>query len=217
MNKVILAVMVVIMAIMSTGCANKVILAPIEKVTYENEKVSTDLSVFNIKLDVANGRSLMRSSDAKESSLAALEAVARDTIEKGGKYFAIVAPYRISNYKGSTINTLSDFQEQCVDGALKAIGSVVDAFGVNENACGLAYAQNPNQAFIDYTVMKEIPNDILVWDAQQLIDDLKSSDLSNENGWDNMPKEKVSFTNPGADIWFDTEYNHWISVQRTRQ
>jgi hypothetical protein len=219
MKKSILYIVILTIATFSlTGCGNKVRVLEPQKVVYK-EGITTE-KVWNVRLDMLDGRALLRSSDAEDSSLAILERVALFTLESGHSYFAIYAPYRISNFKGSTINTLQDFKEDCLGDTTDKVLSMVDAFGISENACGIAYAGNQNQAFLDY-VMYDTPSDeILVWDAKKLLEDIKKEKglISDGAGWEirtYLGSDDDWESSRGAKWWSDS-YPRWGSTQRQR-
>lgn len=207
MKKIVIMAVITGIALLATGCGNKVLVSkPYEK-TYDGE----EMKVYTEKLDLRDGRSLLRSSDAERSATVLLERVARNTLASGNKYFAIWAPYAVSNFKGSTVNTWESFKQQCFEGGAGSTGSMVDAFGVGQYACGMAATRNPNISFVDYVMYKQPNDQILVWDAQKLLDDLKKDGVLNEAGWEEYDEK----ANP--DGWrFKSEYRHWVKDQRAK-
>jgi len=213
MKNVIKLGLAVLVAFAVAGCGNKVgVVKPMET-QYKGEKVK----VYTTMVDMRDGRSLSREYEAGVGATTALERTARATIEAGHTHFAIWAPYRISNYRGSTINTFKEFEEQCVSGVLKSTVSAFDAFGIGENGCGMAYAGNQNLAFVDYQMFDAPQDDFLTWDAKQLILDIEEAGEENGAGWEIISRTKESTWNymNAQTRWYGA-HQRWLSSQRVR-
>jgi len=168
-----------------TGCGNKVATTALMPVQYKK----SEPVVQHIFVDMRDGRSLLRSRDAQDSALAALERAANLTLENGYTHFAIWSPIVISNYRGSTINTLAEFQKDCLASGLGAVVTMVDAFGISDRACHMAFGNNPNQAGLDFIMLNAPSDEILTWDAKKLIEDLKKEYglVSGGEEWEVIP------------------------------
>lgn len=214
MKNVITLIVATMVALIVTGCGNKVATVAPQATKYQGENVE----VYTTMIDMRDGRSLSRAYEASVGATTALERTARATIEAGHTHFAIWAPYRVSNYKGSTINTFKEFKEQCVAGAFKSVVSAFDAFGIGENGCGIAHSGNQNIAFIDYKMYDGPQDEFLTWDAQALISEIEAAGESNNAGWEMISRTRDnSWTYQNADrIWYGAHLG-WTKSQRTRE
>jgi len=213
MNKIIKLGLALLVAFIMTGCGNKVATVKPELTQYKGEKVK----VYTTMLDMRDGRSISRAYEAGVGATAALERTARATIEAGHTHFAIWAPYRISNYRGSTINTFKEFEEQCIAGFMESATSAFDAFGIGENACGISFAGNQNMAFLNYQMFDAPQDEFLTWDAKQLIADIKEAGEENDAGWEELSRtKKSSWTYQNANTKFGGAHSQWVNAQRVR-
>jgi len=204
MKKILWLTTLVVIGLGFTGCGNKVLSTkPIIQV-HKGEEVSA----FTIHVNMRDGRSMMRSSDAQDSGLAILERAARNTLDSNNTHFAIYAPFALSNFKGNTITSLKEFQETCLASGAAAVGSMFDAFGIGDNACNLASSINQNESYLEYVMYDKKQDDILTWDAQKLLNDMKKEELlvPDDVGWEMKEVDgKISYY-----------YSSWKKNQRTK-
>jgi len=103
-----------------------------------------------------------------KSTRATLQQAARVTLFEKYKYFAFTHPKMISNFHGSLINTAEEYLEQCeINVGHVLVGGL--------NAC--QFNVKPNKTITQIIMLNNPPNDFLVYDAQQVINYLKSKDL----------------------------------------
>lgn len=153
---------------------------PIEtnKITgYLKQKNTTDDKIYLIGTKNTTFESLSRASDMEESAYLTLQHTAELTIERDNKYFAIYAPKMMSNYEGSTISSMEEFEAKCGTSILGGFGSAFDKFGLNTYYCNISGVRIVHTGFVEASFFKKRPLDILVWDAQAVIDYLKEKGL----------------------------------------
>lgn len=93
---------------------------------------------------------------------ASLQVSAELSLQKGMKYFAIIEPQSVSNMNGSMITSVKEYLSKC-------------EFGVFENVvsskCNIHRIPRRTQLMIK--LYQEQPSDVLTFNAQNVIDDLK--------------------------------------------
>ena len=80
------------------------------------------------------------------------------------------APKAMSNFDGSTITTMEEFVDKC---GTSGFGSAFDAYGINSYYCNISGVGIVHAGFLEVAFFKEQPHNVLVWDAQAVIDYLK--------------------------------------------
>jgi len=99
---------------------------------------------------------------------AALQAAAETTLLTGKSYFAIISPTAISNMNNVLINTPEDYLKNCTT----SMGTVLSLGSRN---CGVKGVRK--NGVITFKVYDERPHDILVYDANEVIQYYKDNDL----------------------------------------
>jgi len=188
MKKYILTAISIAMMFTLSGCGNKVLAVQHAPYLEDSGLVTTTVSI-----NMRDGRSILRSSDAQDSGIAALERIARNVLDSNNSYFAIYKPKNLSNFEGSTITTFEEFEKACIDSGFTAAVSMFDAFGIGKNACGLANPRNQNRSSVSYVKYKTKPDDVLTWDAKKLLEVLTEKELivPNDVGWELSVKSPV--------------------------
>lgn len=102
------------------------------------------------------------------STAAGLQVAAEATLQKKHNYFAIAYPPKLSNFHGSLINTPEGYFEACNINT----GNV---FSFNVDPCNFHY--RPRVANIVIETYKERPEDVLTYDANEILEYLKKEDL----------------------------------------
>lgn len=164
----------------------------------EYQQENKNIYLIGTKNDTSN--SLSRASDIEESAYFTLQHTAEITLDRGDKYFAIYAPKALSNFQGSTINSMEEFIDKCGSSILGSIGSSFDKYGLNTYYCNTSGVEMVHSAFIEVVFFKERPLNTLVWDAQAVLDYLKDENLYRE--YDKEDAQTVaSWAISGYYIW----------------
>lgn len=128
-----------------------------------------------------------------------LQVAAEDTLASGHKYFSIIKPAQISNADGIMINTAGEYMEKCAN------NNVLKGLLVLTNPCQIAYGslERPFGGVLMIQMYDAKPQDILVYDATQVIAELKAKEayydkprFKGEGDWNKDGKYK--FLNLGA-------------------
>ena len=104
---------------------------------------------------------------------ATIQAAAETTLIKGKKYFAILSPSQMSNSNGVLINTPQEYFKKCEV-------SLTDILTFQSKGCNLIPRRN--NGIMTIKIFDEKPNDILVYDAKEVVKYLKDNDKYDENG-----------------------------------
>ena len=124
-----------------------------------------------------SSNSLSRAKDVEEAAVFTLQYAAELTLERGDSYFAINAPYTISNFDGSTVNNMDDFTKKCIGSGFGGFGSAFDAFGLNAYGCNIgSQSSGIHDGYLEVAFFKEQPDSVLVWNANDVIAWLKKED-----------------------------------------
>jgi hypothetical protein len=165
-NKLLITVFTVAVLLLS-GCASK------PKVT---EDTYNGFTTPALVIEVSNGAGAP--SWAYNESKAfrnALEAAAEVTLQEGYKYFAIVEPREIANVKGSLRNTAKEIIDYCDPNGAMVLNF---AGGNGLHKCGVYNTR----ARIRVALYNEEQTDFTVFNAQEVLDYLKTNDLYDGNG-----------------------------------
>jgi len=111
-----------------------------------------------------------------------LESAATATLKKGYRYFAIVKPDEISNIKGSLINSAKELIEKCDP----ASAAFINVAGAGLHKCG---AYNTSAKLLIALYNQEQTN-FTLYNAQKVIDYLKSKDLYEGKGIEIIQKDR---------------------------
>ncbi len=165
---------IVTLMVMS-GCSSNQLGTPanIDQIPTNPDAGLHDVAIFLIGTKNNTSNSLSRASDMEESAFFTLQYTAETTLERGDKYFAVNAPKAMSNFDGSTLTTMEEFVEKCGTSALGGLGSMIDKFGINSYYCNISGTRIVHIGFMEVAFFEEQPIDVLVWDAQAVIDYLK--------------------------------------------
>jgi hypothetical protein len=93
---------------------------------------------------------------------ASLQVSAELTLQKGMKYFAIIEPQSVSNINGSMITSVKEYLAKCEFAPFENLVS---------SKCNIHKIPRRTQLMIK--LFKEQPSDVLTFNAQNVIDDLK--------------------------------------------
>lgn len=179
----------ILTVLIMTGCGSNQLGIPIETnkiVGYLKQKNTTDDKIYLIGTKNTTSDSLSRASDMEESAYLTLQHTAELTLKSGNKYFAIYAPKMMSNYAGSTISSMEEFEAKCGTSILGGFGSAFDKFGLNTYYCNISGVRIVHTGFVEASFFKRKPLDILVWDARAVIDYLKKEDMYKDYDKDDM-------------------------------
>lgn len=114
-----------------------------------------------------------------------LQNAAQLTLDEGYKYFAFHKPNAISNTKGGIINTAEEFINACVP-------SSANPFEIGQGRCGWVGKGATSGALIVFFNQK--PYDVLVYDASDTIEYLKSHSLLRDDGIDEKKSTPCKIT-----------------------
>jgi len=104
------------------------------------------------------------------SANTALQVAAEATLKKGHSYFAIVAPSKISNIQGNQMNTVKEFVDTCNIG-------MDDVLKVANDPCEMHRTGKGRKTYISIKTFREQPHDVITYNAQNVINDLKAKEL----------------------------------------
>ena len=204
-KSLILSGLAVVVALAMTGCSSNQLGTP---TNISNIGTNPDTSLDGIDIymmgttnDTSN--SLSRASDIEESAYFTLQYTAETTLERGDKYFAVNAPKAMSNFDGSTITTMEEFVDKCGTSALGGFGSAFDKFGTNSYYCNISGTRIVHTGFMEVAFFKEQPHNVLVWDAQAVIDYLKEDGEYKEYDKDDIKTIRASAMRGGG-AWMRT-------------
>jgi hypothetical protein len=174
-------------SLLFTGCGSQdKITTPITGTQIKAKEIKAiweDTNMSNAELQngkyflvLANGDYSMLSMVKRNNHIiAGIQAAAQDTLSNGYKYFAVVKPNELSNIKGSKINTFAEFKNECVSsnpfGGSDSCNISNDSWLKATTAIGHFFGDSSAHLLIK--VYKEKPTDIEVYDADQLIKDIK--------------------------------------------
>jgi hypothetical protein len=133
--------------------------------------------IFLISTKNDSSNSLSRASDIEESAYFTLQIVAETALEKGYQYFAVNAPKAMSNFDGSTITSMEEFIQKCATSSAGGLASAFDAFGLNSYYCNISGTRMVHAGFMEVAFYNEKPLNVLVWNANDVIQYLKKHDI----------------------------------------
>lgn len=174
-KSLILSGLAVVAALVMSGCSSNQLGTPtnISNIGTNPDTSPDGIDIYMIGTKNDTSNSLSRASDIEESAYFTLQYTAETTLERGDKYFALNAPKAMSNFDGSTITTMEEYIDKCGTSALGGFGSAFDKFGTNSYYCNISGVKIVHTGFMEVAFFKEQPHDVLVWNAQAVIDYLK--------------------------------------------
>ncbi|SFP29761.1 hypothetical protein [Hydrogenimonas thermophila] len=165
MLKKIIITMAISTTVIMTGCASKPKAITIGKLN----------DAPQILIKVRNGAGAPSwSYNESKAFRNVLESAATVTLQKGYKYFAIVKPNEISNIQGAMINSAEELLKRCDP----ADAAFINIAGAGLHKCGVYNTK----ATLVIALYNKKPVDFTVYDAQQVIDYLKSKGLYEGQG-----------------------------------
>ena len=207
-KSLILGTLLVVATLSMSGCSSNQLGTPtnINNIGSNPDAGLHDVEIYLIGTKNDTSNSLSRASDIEESAFFTLQYTAETTLERGDKYFSVNAPKAMSNFDGSTITTMQEFIDKCGTSALGGLGSAFDKFGTNSYYCNISGTKIVHSGFIEVAFFKEQPLDILVWDAQAVIDYLKEDGEYKEYNKDDIKTVSASKMRGGG---------NWMNKYRT--
>ncbi len=160
-----------------SGCSKTAVGLPVSTKIVPSMPNNTKEEIFFIGTKNDSSNSLSRASDIEESAYFTLQHVAETAIARENKYFAVYKPKALSNFDGSTITSMKEFVAKCGTSAGGGFGSAFDAFGLNSYYCNIGGVPVVHTGFMEVAFYKEKPTNVLVWNAQNVIDYLKKEKL----------------------------------------
>ncbi len=118
-----------------------------------------------------------------KSTAAVLQVASEITIKKKDNFFAIAHPTLLSNFQGSLINTPQSYLEKCEINA----GNVLT---FNADPCNL-HPRKKREATLAIVTYKEQPNDVLTFNAKEVLNYLKEKNLFDPNS--SLKKHRIEF------------------------
>ena len=172
-QKILLAVSLVLMVTVFSGCgyATMGVIPDYEYPNIPNYGNEVGVTLIGGATDEMN--SISRAKDATAVAHLTFQIAADYTLSQGDKYFSVYKPEMISNFNGSPINTMEKFSKKCSTSLLGSIGSAFDNTGLNTYACRVAVTRHQQHGFLYIVLFSKKPKNLLVWDAQKVIDYLK--------------------------------------------
>lgn len=166
MKKIVALLITTISVLILTGCSGKsgaiiVNEKSCQVAKYKNvfcEQKDKDTYI----VDALGESSTFTHINLNNSVRASLQVSAELTLQKNMKYFAIIEPQSVSNLNGSMITSVKEYLEKCEFAVFEHVVS---------SKCDIHRMPRRTQLMIK--LYKEQPSDILTFNAQKVIDDLK--------------------------------------------
>lgn len=122
----------------------------------------------------------LSTSHMHRSTIYTLQIAAKECLKNGKNYFYIKKPEMLNPKNGSTINSLEEFRKKCT------VSGFADVISLkSSNICKIltmAYSVKvPTKGEMTIVAIDNKPLDFFVFDAKEVIDELKKSEMYIEN------------------------------------